>query len=783
MPSPLRHAFLSIASALAAPALAEEAPRVERVEIAGTHQMPAGSYLFYVSTKAGEPYDEVRLRGDFRRLWDTGFLDDLRLDVERGPNGHIVRFHVAERARLRVVDFQGSKELSPTEITDRLKKEQASLPLDNFFDPGRARRAENVVKRMLGEKGYLFATVTHETRPLGGSGVQVSFVIADGLRARLRQVDFEGNQAYSDSSLKKRMKTKERGFWNLSWLKGSDVYHPEAWEEDQRRLTEHYLDHGHVQAAIGEPATSFADGQIGLFRKKPVKWVDLKVPVSEGASFRVGTLGFSGLTVFDEARVRPLFALREGETYRESRVREGYEQLRDAYGARGYPFMTSRTEREVDEARGLVDVVVAVDEDKLYHVGRIRFTGNQSTRDAVLRRSVFLNEGDVLNTELLRHTVRRLNQLGYFKTVESPRIEPQPGAEDRLDVTFPLEERNGTVFTAAVSTGPLGPTVSGSYSTSNLFGRGQTFQIEVERGERYRKEEVSILEPYFRGKPVTLGASVHRRRSEYDGSLAQGAPAYTVDSKGFGTTLGVPLGRFTRFDVGYGFAVIDPRALPGVDLELVGTHRQESRLSPTLSYNTVDSPLMPRRGLQLSGGVNLIGGPLGGSVDFLEPHLRVVGWIPHTRRTALGLRAEGGWLRPFGDTATPGTLLPSGLPFDRRYRLGGDTTIRGFGTERVGARNAAGTLIGGNKYVLASAEYAFDVAGPLRAVAFVDAGQSFAEGESIDLGRLRTSTGVELRFLIPVLNVPVRLIQSWNLNRGTDPAKARDFRLTFGTSF
>ena len=240
---PLRAAVVSIL--LASPALAQETPapgaeavpRVERVEIAGTHEMPDGSYLFYVSTRAGEPYDEVRLRGDFRRLWDTGFLDDLRLEVEDGPHGRIVRFRVAERARLRIVDFQGSKELSSTEIADRLKKEDAALPVDNFFDPGRARRAENIVRRMLGEKGYLFATVKHEARPLGGSGVQVSFVIADGLRARLRQVDFEGNQSFPDGTLKKRMKTKERGFWNLSWLKGSDVYNTDKWEEDQRRLT------------------------------------------------------------------------------------------------------------------------------------------------------------------------------------------------------------------------------------------------------------------------------------------------------------------------------------------------------------------------------------------------------------------------------------------------------------------------------------------------------------------------------------------------------------------
>ena len=191
----------------------------------------------------------------------------------------------------------------------------------------------------------------------------------------------------------------ERGFWNLSWLKGSDVYTKEKWEEDQRRLESFYLDHGHVLASVGEPAASFADGEIGLFRKKPVKWVDLKVPVTEGAAFRVGSLGFSGLTVFDEAQVRPLFALSEGELYRESRVSKGYERLREAYGARGFPFMTGRTQRSTDDARDVVDVVIAVDEDKLYHVGRIRFTGNDSTRDSVLRREVFLNEGDVVKVD------------------------------------------------------------------------------------------------------------------------------------------------------------------------------------------------------------------------------------------------------------------------------------------------------------------------------------------------------------------------------------------------
>jgi outer membrane protein assembly factor BamA len=115
--------------------------------------------------------------------------------------------------------------------------------------------------------------------------------------------------------------------------------------------------------------------------------------------------------------------------------------------------------------------------------------------------------------------------------------------------------------------------------------------------------------------------------------------------------------------------------------------------------------------------------------------------------------------------------------------MGGEQQVRGFDRLSIGPKNAEGVRIGGNKFVLGSAEYAWDVAGPLRALAFVDAGQSYLEGRPIDLGSLRTSTGVELRFLLPVVNVPIRLIQAWNLNVGDTGADRRDFRISFGTSF
>src|SRR4029079_4272996 len=171
---------------------------------------------------------------------------------------------------------------------------------------------------------------------------------------------------------------------------GKSTWSDEKWsdphEGDRQRLQSFYLDHGYVTAAIAEPRLTYSDGRSGLFKKKPVKWLHVEIPVSEGQSYRLGTLSIQGLTALREEAVRPLVRLAPGETYDESRIRKAEEKLRDAYGALGYFQWTMRIQRTPDPARKTVDVALVMDEDKRYYVGKIAFTGNESTRDKVIRR-------------------------------------------------------------------------------------------------------------------------------------------------------------------------------------------------------------------------------------------------------------------------------------------------------------------------------------------------------------------------------------------------------------
>jgi outer membrane protein insertion porin family len=797
-------------------AFAQEPPpeTVELVDVQGNNYLKKETLLFYVSTRAGDRYDERRLKEDFRKLWDTGFLEDLQLHVVNGRTGKVVIFRVLERKRIQIVDYRGSKALTTTAIEDELKKREATLRIDSFYDPGKAKKVEAIIREMLAAKGRPFATVTHDARAVGGAGYQVSFTIDEGPKARVKEIVFTGNRVFSDAALKRRMKKIKEAVGAQDVLSivtsptrwGKTTYTEERWtdrEGDKARLEELYLNHGYVTASIGDPKISYFDGRSGFLKKKPVKWIRLEIPVDEGEQYRVGEVKFEGLTVFKEEGVRTLFKLKTGDVYNESRLKKGYDKLRDLYGSQGYFQWTPFTKRTPDGERKVVDLVLKMDEDKRYYVGRIRFTGNDTTRDKVIRREVYLTEGDVFNTELLKLSIRRINQLGYFKPMEgAPELSPSPLGEDKLDITFKVEEQNRNQFTFGGGVSGLeGTFINASFSTANFLGLGETFQVSAQSGRRSKVYQIAITEPYLFDRPITAGFDIYKRRLEYQTFTGQegNIQGYVDDRIGASLVTGFPIGRFTRIFANYSYEIVkietstdavadpllDPTAPTFVNpffIEDVGK-RRESRLTPSLVYNTVDNPWTPRSGVKLTTTLQVAGGPLGGTLNFLKPDFEAIVYLPHFRRTALGLRAEVGYVRPYGRTLSinPETGR-NDLPFYQRFFMGGENQIRGYNLRTVGPRDADGNAIGGNKFALFNAEYYFDIGGPLRAVLFFDAGQAFAEGETFVFKKLRTSTGAELRFIMPVLNVPFRLIYALNPHRDSFQPKS-SFRFAVGTTF
>jgi outer membrane protein insertion porin family len=811
-------ALLPAAWTAAAPA--EPAPLsdviVQAVEVRENKTIDAASLLYYVSTKPGHRYDEARLRGDFRRLWATGFLDDLRLDVRDGERGKVVVFTVHERLRLSAVEYRGSKVLTLTAIESRLRDRRAELRLDTFYDAARALKVESILRDMLAEAGRPSASVRRDEKPMGPAGLRLVFVIDDGPETRVGRIAFRGNEAFSAAQLKRRMKAlREGGSSFLVWSRGGSVYSEEKWLEDQQRLEDFYRTRGYATATVGAPVVSQVEGRCGTSRKRPCRQVRLEIPVTEGERYRVASIRIQGLTVFPEESVRPLIRLKPGDPYDWSRIQKAYATLRDWYGAKGHFNWTPLTRTDPHPEDRTVDVTITMQEDRQYYVGRISFVGNVTTRDKVVRRELSLAEGAVFDTEALQLSLRRLNQLGYFKPLATaPELSPSPLGEEKIDVTVRLEEQNPAQFNAGGGvSGYEGAFLHSSFSTPNLAGTGNTLRLTALGGKRVRDFDLALTNPYFLDRPVTAGVDLyHRRVIPALGSTT--TAGYADQRTGIGLTAGRALGRFTRLYGNYTYEAAkvenvdangDPLSAPvsagSVEQalrDLYGDPGQwhDSRLTATLVHDTVDDRFTPRSGWRLSTSLQLSGGPLGGTLDAFRPNGELTFFVPATRKTAFGLHLEGGWVVPFGDTARlkppgPGeTVSRDGLPFVARFAVGGENQVRGYPFFSIfPATDADGRVVRGDGYAVLNVEHYWDVLRPTRIVAFFDAGSAFRKGDAIHFRQFRISTGLELRVTVPVLNLPFRFFYSVNPNRGplqmASPwnVKARTFGFAIGTAF
>jgi outer membrane protein insertion porin family len=459
----------------------------------------------------------------------------------------------------------------------------------------------------------------------------------------------------------------------------------------------------------------------------------------------------------------------------------------------------------IEEAKkqpAVVDVTMKLQEGEQYFVNRITFKGNTTTRDNVIRREIRLLENGVFNTEALKFSVKRINQLGYFKQLEEGsdviKVEKTPGEKNKVDVTLQFEEqnRNQLTFGAGVSQyeGFFGQL---AFQTSNFMGRGESVTFSVLAGARVQNYQLAFSEPFLFDRPITAGVDLYKREIRYYYS-------YTQASTGGNIVTGFPVGNFSRMFLAYRLEesrvkdldenFLNPEVIARnpflADALLLneGGKRTISQVTPSFVHNTIDNPIFPNAGKRFTFGMDFAG--IGGNVNFIKPRAEVVFWKPFgaTRRTTLGMRAAYEYIRPYGSTTQ--------LPIYERLFLGGEYSIRGYDIRSIGPRDIGtpenpGTFIvlGGNKSALFNAEYQVAVAGPVRIMAYFDAGQVQDVGLKMRWDEFVMSTGAELRFFMPVLNVPFRLIYAHNLNyegifdNNLQPTKQNVFRFAVGSTF
>lgn len=757
------------ASLLAQEEQAEQAGQAEltidRIVVAGNNRVPTDTILTYVTLESGDRFDERLLRNDFRALWNTGFFSNLRILRGEPVDGKVVvTIEVEERPLVREIVYEGLKAVSKGDIEKKMEENpigKIEIEKGQPLDLNTVSKVMAVIRELMEEKGLEFGDVTYELRPVGPIEVDLVFNVREGGKVKIKEVRFIDNDNFSQWDLTKVLK-KSRPTWIFSWVQKDNIYSSKLLKEDLFEVEKFYADNGYLRVNVKDPIVQ-PIGQDNIS-------VIITVPVSEGQRYSINSLSFEGNKLIPDHLLKVFYRkVKEGNLYSRKAIEKGSEEVRDLYFSRGYidAYIQDRISYVPDKP-GYVDLHFFVREGEPYIVNKIEFEGNHTTRDKVVRRNVYVYEQQPFNINAFKDSLRRLQQLGFFGSVEPELV---PNTQDKtVDLKIRLTEtgRNQIQFGGGYS-GLEGAFVNFAFKTSNFWGQGQELGFLVQAGGRNENYEISFFDPWLFNRPIGAGITFFSRDFEFQDFVRRG--------QGGRINLSYRLGRFLSSYLEYRYELVEIRN--PANYNYYSVYYPEGKVatgsvSPTLVYNTVDHPLLSTRGMRQTLSLEYGSSIFGGDISFFKTKVESIMHFPLTPRNIARFRGQIGyaWLLDEDPKAR--------LPVFERFFMGGEYTVRGYELRTIGPRDANGYIIGGTSSLLFNFEYMFLLTPEIRIVPFVDAGNAY--NGKIDFKDLQYSAGIEMRFFVPVMNVPFRFIFAHPINP-KEYHRTSAFHFTIGTNF
>lgn len=759
--------FLSAAETTKAQQTQQTQRLVESVDITGNRRLRKDDILYYVQTRPGDPYNQQQVERDLQTILQLGFFDKTatRALTEEGPRGGLnVIFEVKELPIIRALEFKGLSSIEESDVLKAFRERRVGVSKESIYDPVKVRAATRVLKELLAAKGHPNATVEEQRDEVTATSVALTFNIDEGDRVRVVEVHFEGNNVFSDGSLRSAMKyVKEAGF--ISRLKGQDILDREKLDVDLRLVDNYMRSKGYLQARHGEPRVEgVGPRRTGFFIPLPfLSSVDeglrVTVPVVEGKIYRIGDMKIEGNSIYSEDQIRLVIGLNKGDVADSEKIGKAlFENLKKIYGAQGFieytaePTPSFRDDPQ-NANQGIVDFTITIEEGKQFELRRLEFVGNTFTRDNVLRREVLLNEGDIYSQTAWDYSIVKLNQLGYFDPIDKEKDADfkTNDEEAKVDINLKVTERGRQQISFNGGISGIGGSFFGlEYSTNNLLGRGEILSINLSAGNRQRALQFSFTEPYIKNRPITAGFSLFAITQKYFGEgtfLSQNTSAqqglsgniedflnvdeknlFTRNSYGASLFASAPLSefyrkrRFTQFSrigAAYQFSISsvkDPEVNtnPSNPTQFIPVIYGQpniitSRATLTYTYDTRNASVDPTMGRELSIGLGVAG--LGGDVRTYQPTISYTQFIPIRRKRTdhpevFGYRILAGTVGSFAITDkvknANSLAFVDGVPIFERFFLGDEFTVRGYNVRSISPIAPVDTYITSRNVVFAS---------------------------------------------------------------------------------
>ena len=691
------------------------AQKITKIEFEGLNHLSPQVAMEIADLRVGEEMDIDKINQAIVNFYNQGYFEDVWADREGGK----LIFHFKEKIAIANVEIKGFG--SDDEAKKLLKS--IGLKKGDLYDESRVIKAKKMLSERLQAMGNYDSVIEVTTKPVGEGAVSVVFDVNKGEKIKVKKINFVGANSLSTSDLERELVNKEEDF--LGWMPflNDGEVHVDQLEYDSYRLKETYMQHGYLDAEVSKP----------LMRVDYSNYTaEIDYQIKEGVQYRVGQVSISqDVKGLNTQELLSELKLKEGKIFNIKRMRKDMEMIKNSVGDLGYAYAQVSPQMRKDEQKKIVNLQYVVHPGKKVKIHDVLISGNDTTKDRVIRRYVYLAPGDYYSATDLKDSKGALGRTGFFEKVD---IQTQRVSEDEIDLLVKVKETStGTISLGGGFGSYEGLMVNASVSDKNLFGTGITGSIGFDISKVSQSYNVSFVNPKVWDSMYSMGLSLYKRKFEYYD--------YTEDTLGGSLNIGRQFFRHLYASVGIGY--VDNQSEYNRDSDigtdflnrLYGDKYRKASGFVGISWDNTDDFYLPREGYIAS--LNAEFASMGG--DEIDRQTYPAGYADFTKLTArfgayygmedwidydliLRFKARGTYISKDPEAK---------LPIAERLFMGGIGSVRGYQPFSISPTLPNGDRIGGTYRTSATVEASIPLseAAKMRLAFFFDIGVIGSENE------------------------------------------------------
>ena len=597
--------------------------------------------------KIGDAITGYNTNKAITNLFNQGYFDDIYITEN---NGNLI-VHVKEKPIISKLDIEG------VVTNDRTAMEQIiGLKLGQTYDKVALNQVKERVRQFYEVKGYFDTVVEIEEEFLdeNKSSLYLTVIVNRGEKITIKNVNLVGAKKLKYSDIRPAIANKQRETFGWMWgfddgkLKTADL------PNDPARIQNEYMKRGYLNATVSAP---FVNTYMSNYT------ADLTYYITEGERFKVSEISIEApqYLELDTQKIIKDLKLRNGKRFNADWIRRDIAKLENLVADKGYAYVEVNPDLKPDNENNTVKINYIIKPHAQIYVRNVTISGNEKTADSVVRREMYLTEGELYNRTDLVDSKNSLRRTGYFDDVQ---ITENVVNDNEIDLNIDVKEAPTGSITGGIGYGSGdGLLLSASVSEKNIFGSGISGYVSAEKSDDQLSGAIGFTNPRIYNSEYSLSGQIYARDWDWND--------YDEKAYGASATIGRKLGRYTSAYLTY---EIEKSKINGLNAYYKKAGYQngnnlKSSLIPSIVFNNTDDYYLPRSGIIASASLDYSG--LGGDIEYLKGNANF-NWY-------FGMKDYIDWDLIFRYKAGAGYFFDDkNLPVNKKLFLGGMRSVRGY---------------------------------------------------------------------------------------------------------